>query len=84
MQRDERDPRTWICEAWWPPQWHQHAYARHFDYLRAFGQEMLSRPEPVTVRLHAADPTAQFVDVLLGEKKVAEVSVDSDVIEGQS
>jgi hypothetical protein len=83
MTPDERDPRTWFCEVWWPPQWQHHLYAGDFALLRAFGQELLSRAGAWQVRLTAADPVAQFVDVSIGGEKVAEVSVDSDVPEGQ-
>src|SRR5579883_1012981 len=83
MVRDEYDPETWLCEVWWPPQWRDHDYAADFDFLRAFGREMLSRPGGWRVRLTAADPVAQFVDVSIGGRKVAEVAVGSDVPEGE-
>ena len=82
MVPDEHDPRTWICAIWWPPKWQSHDYAADFDLLRAFGQELLVRNRGYQVRLRAADPVAQFVEVLSGAEKVAEVSVDCDVPEG--
>jgi hypothetical protein len=51
MTPDERDPRTWVCEVWWPPLWQHHPYAGDFDLLRAFGQELLSRAGAWRVRL---------------------------------
>ena len=78
MLPDAHDPRTWVCEWWWPPEWHTNPYAADFSLLREFGLLLLAQEGAWRVELKAADPVAQFVVVWRGQRKWAEVSVDSD------
>ena len=84
MSPDSRDPRTWVCEWWWPPKWHNHPYAEGFAHLREFGLLLQARPGPWKVALEAADPVVQYVLVRYGRREVAEVYVDRDGPQGSA